>query len=476
MKMVGLADSTHPTVSISTTEGLVMHTGRWLSLTACGVLLLSAVAQAEKYKLEEPVDDTRVIGVGMRLDVNGKVQTQAEGNKPVDLPLTAGASLSYLERRLLGAGIDAEALRSIRSYQQAQVDIEIAEEKTTVSLADGLKLVVAQGRSSGLEFFSLGGNLSAEELELLSPPCDSLGLIGLLPKIEVEVGEEWKPAEWTGQFLARLEATTKSSVKCKLESVQDNIAKVRFTATVNGAIQGATAEITIAGTYDYDLTAKVISAADLQQTEKRAVGVVSAGLDVSARLRLLRKVALNPGPLNQPAVLEAAGQEPPSSAMLLRCETPWGMALQHTRQWHLFKQTEQVAIFRLLDQGLFVAQANLSPIPAARPGEHTSEQVFQADIKQSLGDKLKSITSAQVIPTKDKRYLYRVVVEGAIGERPLTWIYFLIAEPSGKQASLLVSLDRALVENLGNRDRELVDSIRFGPLPATAILKTPPTK
>lgn len=453
-----------------------MQLWRRLILAGCGLLWVAATAFAEKYTLEEPVDDDRVIGVGMRMDVTGKVQTQAEGNKPVDLPLTATAALAYRERRLLGFGSDAEALRAVRDYEQAQVDIEIADEKTTVNLADSLKLVVAQGRSWGLEFFSLGGNLSAEELELLSPPCDSLGLLGLLPKAPVEIGEEWSPSGWNGQFLARLEASTKSTVKCKLESVQNNLARVRFTIAVKGAVQGSTSEVTIAGTYDYDLTAKIISAADLQQTEKRAVGVVSAGLDVSARLRLLRKVAASTGRILQPAVLDAAGLEPPNAALLLRCETPWGMALQHSRQWHLFKQTEQVAIFRLLDQGLFVAQANLSPIPAAKPGQHTSEQVFQADIKQSLGDKLKSIVSAQVVPTKDKRFLYRVVVEGAIGERPLTWIYYLMAEPSGKQASLLVAVDRGLVERLGERDRELVEAVRFGPLPVTAILKSIPPR
>lgn len=439
-------------------------------------LLGGSTAFAEKYTLEEPVDDERVFGVGLRLDVAGKVQTRGEANKTVDLPLTASAAISYRERRLLNAGSNAERYRAVREYEQAQVDIEVAEEKTNVTLPEALKLVVVQGRSSGLELYSLGGLFSAEEVELLTPPCDSLGLVALLPLAPVEIGDEWTPSSWLGQFLARLEASTKSDVKCTLASVAKDIARISFTAKVHGATQGAPSEVSINGTLDYDLAAKAIVAADISQTEKRDVGAVSVGLDVSARLRLLRKQAQLPGRVATPAVTDAASKEPPASALLLRFESPWTLSLLHARSWHLFKQTDQVAIFRLLDEGLFIAQANLSPIPAAEPGQHTSEKIFENDIRQSLGEKLKSLSVGEVLPNKERRFVYRIVAEGVIGERPITWIYFLLADPSGKQASLMVAVDRDLAPKLGNRDREFAEAIRFGVPATTAILKTPPPR
>lgn len=177
-----------------------------------------------------------------------------------------------------------------------------------------------------------------------------------------------------------------------------------------------------------------------------------------------------------PEVLTVAGVEQPPSSLLLHFEAPGNLGMLHARQWHLFKQTEQTSILRLLDEGLFIAQVNLSPIPAAKPGEHTSPEVFQADIQQSLGERLKAITEAKVVPTKDGRYVYRVVAEGAIADRQLTWIYYLIANPKGDQAlTMLVSLDRELVEKLGNRDLELVQSLRFrAPTVVLHFLKTPP--
>ncbi len=434
----------------------------------------TVIAAGEKYTLEEPVDDERVFGIGLRLDVQGKVQTRGAENKNVDLPLTGSAALSYRERRLLGIGTSSESLRAIRDYENAQVDIEVADEKTQVSLPDALKLIVVQGKPSGLEAYSLGGLLSAQEVELLSPPTDSLGLVALLPTSPVEVDEEWSPPKWAGQFLARLEATTKNELTCKLASVEKNVAKITFTASIHGAVQGAPSELTIKGSIDYDLASKSISAADVQQAEKRTVGAVSVGLDVAARMRLLRKVAQVGGRVATPEVLTVAGTEQAESALLLRFEAPGKLGMLHSRQWHLFKQTEQTSILRLLDDGLFIAQVNLSPIPAARAGEHTSPEVFEADIRQSQKERLKAITEAKVIPTKDGRYVYRVVAEGAIADRPLTWIYYLIANPKGEQASMLVSLDRELVEKLGNRDLDLVQSLRFGAPPVTALLKTTP--
>lgn len=450
-----------------------MNLRSWMAACLC-IWGTTAACAAEQYTLSEPVDDERVYGVGLRLDVQGKVQTLGAENKKVDLPLTGTAALSYRERRLLGIGNQAESLRSVRDFENAQVDIEVAEEKTQVVLPEALKLIVAQGKSSGLESYSLGGLLSAQEVELLSPPTDSLGLLALLPTAAVEVGEEWSPPKWAGQFLARLEATTKNDLKCKLVNVEKNVAKITFKATVHGAVQGAPSELEISGTIDYDLGVKHITAADVQQTEKRTVGAVSVGLDISARMRLLRKVAQIGGRVIAPDVLAAANQAPPSTAMLLRFEAPGNLSMLHARQWHLFKQTEQTSILRLLDDGLFIAQVNMSPIPSAKAGEHTTPEVFLADIRQSLGDRLKVIRKSEVVPSKDQRYLYRVIAEGAVGERQLTWIYYLIADPSGKQASMLISLDRELVEKLGPRDEELALSLRFGPPPVTALLKNPP--
>ena len=76
-----------------------MHGARSVWLCIAAVCLSAGAQAAESYRLEEPVDDTRVFGVGTRIDVNGKTQPALQ-KEP--LPLVLSAALSYRERRLLG--------------------------------------------------------------------------------------------------------------------------------------------------------------------------------------------------------------------------------------------------------------------------------------------------------------------------------------------------------------------------------------
>ncbi len=434
------------------------------------IVLTGFGVAADPVPLDEPTDDARIYGVGMRVEVHGKVKTRGADNNDLELPLNVTATISYRERRLLGLGAGAENIRALREYEQAAVDIDIAEEKSTVKLPDPLKLMVTQGRNNGLETYSLGGLLSPQELELVTPPCDSVGFVALLPTKPVVVGDEWKPSPWVAQFLARLDATTASELTCRCVAIEGDVAKLSFRGNAKGAVQGTLSEVAFEGTVDFDLAQHCIVAASLTQTEKREVGAVSPGLDVAATVRILRKPAKLPGRLNDRQVLDVGGGLPPDGALLLRFESPWNLGLLHGRDWHLFQQTDQVAIFRLLDQGLFVAQCNLSPIPSAKPGEHTSEAVFKNDIQQSLGTKLKVLGAGETIPTTNGQYVYRITAEGAIADRPITWIYYLVADPSGRQASVLFAIDTPLLSKLGTRDRDFVAALTFGAPRTTSLL------
>ena len=137
------------------------------------VITANACFAADKYKLEEPVDDARIFGVGTRVDIKGVLHFP----KSPDLRQTVSAALSYRERRLLGPSDEAESMRSVREYETATADIQVGESKSTTRLPDSLKLIVAQGRTEGVELYSLSGLLTGDELNLIRSPADSLALI-----------------------------------------------------------------------------------------------------------------------------------------------------------------------------------------------------------------------------------------------------------------------------------------------------------
>ena len=446
-----------------------MHCLRSAWFCVAMACLCATARSAESYRLEEPVDDSRVFGVGTRIDVSGKTQPSP---RVEPLPLTASAALSYRERRLLGPGTDAESFRSVRDYEQTQVDINAGGQKSTLQLANTLKLMVAQGRSDGVELYSLGGSLTSNELDLVRSPADSLALMALLPAKGVEVGDKWTVPTWAFQMLTALDAVVKGELTCTLASVEKQVARIKIDGKLEGAALSAVSEITVTGFFEYDFNHRCISQCDFNQVEKRGLGPVSPAFEFTARVRLLRRPAQVPGRLADQKVIDSAINEPQPSVRYLRFESPWNIGFDYPRHWHLWKIHEKAAIFRLIDEGNFVAQCDLAPIAPAKPGEHLPEAQFLRDIQQALGERIKTVGTGEVISAADRRFVYRITATGTEGERPLTWIFYLIADPSGRQATLSITVDTPLVESLANRERELLNTLRFGPAPVTPTPRT----
>lgn len=435
-----------------------------------GLLFLSPSLawSEEKYKLDEPVDDIRVYGVGTRIDVKGSVQFPRALDLPETLSSqhqTVSAALSYRERRLLGPGDQAESLRSVREYETAQCDITVGDTKSATKLPENLKLIVAQGRPDGVELYSIQGLFTDDELNLIRSPADSLALIALLPLKEVEVGDKWTVPGWAFQMLTGLDATVKANLECTFDSVNKGVARIKLEGSLEGAAVGSFTEIKLSGDFKYNIEGKYISEADLTQTEKRAIGPISPGLDVTARIRLLRQPSTAAGRLADPKIIDESAVEPLESAKYLRFESPWNIGVQHGRHWHACQIDERVAKFRLLDEGNMIAQCDMASIPAAKPGQHLAEQIYITDIRQALGTRMKSISKGEVIPSHDRKFVFKVTAEGAVETRQMIWTFYLVADPSGRQASLMFTGEADIADKLAKFDREIVDSLKFGPAP-----------
>ncbi len=434
----------------------------WL-LVVCLAMASSSpasVCAAGKQTLEEPAGQTRTYIVSNQLTVEGRLETAAGGGKAVALTLNVEATLKYRERRLAGTGRDAEALRSLRFYDQATAKIDVQKQSSSSRLRDRHKLIVAQGKREGVVLYSLSGPMSHSELALLRTPGDSLAALGLLPQTAVEIGEKWTPDSWVIQMLTGAEAVLKSNLSCELISIAEDVAEVKFRGQIEGATEGAATTVHIEGRYEYDFREKYIKRMELTQAEKRSVGSVSPGMDVVAKVVLKRESAADAGPLND-SVAARVPLEPDPVLMLLAVQTPWNMRFSCDRNWHVFHQTKDQVILRLLDKGSLIAQCNVSRISSAEPGKHTPEEVFQKDIATSLGEKLREIVQAEQLKTDDKRFLYRVTAVGESNGVPVHWIYYLCAGPAGRQTAFVFAVETKLIERLANRDLGIVSSLEF---------------
>lgn len=448
------------------------HWRKLVALTLLALFPSPGAAADDVYRLEEPATDRRPFNVAVRMTVNGHVEFALGGGKSTTSPLEAEATIGYRERRLSGTGRDAQALRSLREYDKPEARIKIGDRLNFNRLRSDRRTVVAQGRREGVLLYSPSGPMNALELELLEHPGDSLAALSLLPPRPVSVGEKWTPQTWALACLTRTEAVLKSELACELEAVRDGTARVRFSGRIEGAILGAATTVELSGHYLYDLERRCLTRLDLTQKEKRSVGTVSPGMDVTAHVVLDRAPSPVYGPLTD-ALVDTIPLEPDPALLQLVLDLPGETRIEYDRNWHIFHQTEQATVLRLLEKGSLVSQCNISRIPAVAPGRHTPEERFQGDIRIALGEKLEDIPQAEQLQTGDGRFLYRVAAIGSANDEPMHWIYYLCAGPDGRQVSFVFALESKLLERLANRDLEIVKSLKFLPARVTPAAARP---
>ncbi|MFN0197949.1 MAG: hypothetical protein ACKVT0_14485 [Planctomycetaceae bacterium] len=449
-------------------SSLPLHSrlGARLGLMTCVTLTLAGIGLAsplfaDAVSLTETVTDTRVFHVEGTTDISGSLETIAGEGKSRSLPLKAKGTIHYKERRLPGSGRDAEALREFREYMNdLGTEIDVSGQIASTRLRPVRRLIIAQGRREGIDYYTPLGSLTYNELELLQYPGESLCCIGMLPTVPVEIGETWQPESWVVQMLTSTEAVIESACTCKLEKIEKNLATISYIGKVEGAINGAEGTVHVKGEFDYDLVGKHIAGLRQEQSETRSIGSVTPGLKITAVTEWTRKPTEEIGKLTDEQA-ERIPLDPQPEWLLLSMESPWNVRFDYDRNWHLFHETDKVAVFRLVEDGAVVAQFNVSRISTAAPGEHTSEEQFQADIRQSLGKQLKDITQAEQLKTNDGRFLFRVTAVGQVKNIEMTWYYYLCAAPSGQQIAFVFSIETKLLEQLANRDLGIVESLQF---------------
>lgn len=413
----------------------------------------------DSYTLAESPATSPVFRVSAEVDVRGKLKTTADKEKTLDLDLAVDAVFDYRERRLPGAGRDALTLRSLREYIQAQANITVSRNRSFSTLPKANPLIVAHGSREGLVFYQTDAPMSRSELDLLQMPGDGLAVLGLLPQTEVEVGQKWTPESWAVQMLTGTEALLKTSVSCELESVKDQLARVKFDGRVEGAIQGATTEINLTGHYVFDLKKNYLRSVELRQTEERGVGAVSPGMDVSASIKLSRSPSITEGKL-KPATIEQIPLEPSAEQLVLELKLPWNATISHSRDWHIFQRTPHQTVLRLIQDGNLIAQCNLSPLSEPKTGNRMSETEFRELVKKGLGESLKTIQAYESLSEAEDLTIDRLIALGESQKINMTWHYYQAVTKAGRML-FFVAVETDLKEKLGEEDLKLVKSLKM---------------
>ena len=452
---------------------------RRLTLAALALAICPALPAAAGVRLVEAPGQTTAVRAVVEID--GTLRTHAAEGKTDELPLKATAKFGFLETRLESdtLGIDGPSeladpsqLKAVRNYLEADLSTDVSGHATTVTLPQSDRRIVVVGKAEGPVKFSPTSLLMRETVDLLDMPGDPFALVALLPgpAREYDAGDTWTPPEWVGQMLCSIDAIAKSELTCTLKSVDGGRAVIEVSGRVEGARLGAYSKINLAGVMALDLAQKLIVSASFNYSESAEIGTITPGVLSTTSVRLARQ------PSTQAVKSDDVPVSVPPEALALYFDAgPWGVRLQHGRDWHIyFAQLEtapKVVILRLLDGGNLQCQCNLASIPPASPGEHTPVEQFEADIRRTLGERFGRFTSREQYPGTGGVKIFRTDVAGQFAPpsdgsqpKPINWTYYLVAAPDGRQLSAIFAHEPDATREVAAESLELVRSLQFFPV------------
>jgi len=449
---------------------------QFLAFSAAGILAGSGL-DAATGRADQSSPNTTVIElipandrctrISYKSSIDGVLSTP-DGQRQTVLSVVGSSQFEIDQLQQGGAVRQLEGLRLSRRYRQASVGTRVgrAHETSTV-LPSGTSLMHVYGNDGQLVQLSPEVRLTRSQLDLLQFPCDPAGAVGLLPgRSLASADEKWNADPWVFPLLTGMDAAISQSVSGTVLQLSEQEAKIGFECRGSGAVTGSATEVTLSGTLLFDRKARMIRRFDAVMNENRSAGPVSPGLKVKASISWTQDPAEADAQLS--ALIPAGFPE--SGRLLLTLVTPWRLVLLHDRRWHVFQETADLVILRMLTNGALTAQCNLAAAPQMPAGRFTEEGRFLSEIEQKISPWKGAIVDSSVESDRQGWRVHHVraqaevqpAVAGAAlastaeanrtgltaastspGEKrslqSIVWDYYLCTAKSGEQFSMVFS-------------------------------------
>lgn len=436
----------------------------WMILIAVVIFGPSAAAQ-QVVNLTESISNSDCYRVEIRTKVDGEriyFQDGAKKSQPVKLE----AGHRWAEKVLNINDKTGMPSKVVRNYEAARSTLTVGSDRSTQqTLRMDRAFMVAVRNDEGLTVFSPRGTLFQEELELIGEHFDTLVLAGLLPGKEIPIGNTWQLDNAAVLGLCLFEGLEHQSLTGRLETVAGELAKVSIYGNAKGVESGAQVVLTISATLTYDLVKKSIVNLEWKQEDQRDQGPLSPGFKATVNVTLNRSTIKEPTELGTAAMaFVPAGLAPPPSMTALTFRDSRGQfEMTQPRGWRLTSINDPHTILRLVERGELMAQATITILDRAKPGEHMDKADFKQKMLASPGWKPGQVIEEGEVRGRGNRYIYRMSVGGSSGDRQVVQIFYLVAEPTGEQVVVAFEADPQKATKLGGRLLAFVDGVELSP-------------
>lgn len=419
--------------ALAVSSGLIFMAGSSTCARAdenTGVLAADGILLADS---SNPQQTTRV---EYALKIEGKLLTPAQ-NGTSAWNLNSSGKFAFDQRRFASDATGPFAVRAVRRFAAAETESVVGKDHaTSVVLPSQARLIHLYGTEDQLLQLSPHVRLTRPQVDLLQIPCDPLVATSLLPARNLkDEREKWNADAWVIPMLVGVDAAVSQTATCQLKLLTASEAVVTFEGTTTGAVTGSATKVTLKGELIFDRTQRFIRAFEAVQSEQREPGPFSPGLNVTATIVWTQASAVpaNSLPDTMPE------QVPDERKLLLTLATPGQVMLLHNRNWHVFHETPEMVMLRMMHDGSLVAQCNISPSPAVPAGESTSEQEYLDEVQAALAERKGAINSSKIHDDINGWRVHHVRALGKANDKTLIWDYFLCTAKSGQQTSLIFS-------------------------------------
>lgn len=406
-------------------------------------------------------------------DSDAKDTAKTESQK---IPSSVSAKLAYDEMRLANTDQpESGSPLALRYYDRAEAVIKVGQSGSSPRLPDDRRLIVLEQADQRPLLRCAAAPLDREQLDLIDVVGDSFSADRLLPAKAVAEGESWANDASVMGALLTLDTVAVCEVQSILDSFNDNYAKVRLEGTVHGTADGAAVEQDVRGVYLFDRNLHRVTRLNLAVREKRSIGGATPGLEAVAKVQIAISPIEKSTNLGDDALAELTSQRRTLGHELAFESPKLGFRLTHDRQWYVSAEARESITLRRVDSGDLAAQCTITKLPPKSEGRQTSLEQFQKDVTFSLGKSFGELVSSRQYQNTAGHYCYELVVRGVVEELPVEWHYFLVAPESGPRVSVVVTIEKPMIERVGNADRELVESLQLFPAMPPAQTAAQPT-
>lgn len=426
----------------------------------------SPILAEDTWQLTEKLEG-KTRRISTELKVEGTMRVNPDGKKVRHYPMTLEGKYIAIERILTPKS-------AARYYETAETHSTANEKPLDDNLPTVKRLISVDTNGDRPVLFSPQYTLTREELELISVPGNPVILSKLLPTQPVAINQTWSPDDQALAQVLGIDAINNHEVVATLSDVDaSGVAKVSLEGKVSGAIQGVATEIELKGRLNLDTRNNAITWFAASIKEDRSIGHAIPGFDVTAVVRTQIEAAKATEELSDANLAKLNLQANDGSEMLAFEGKEGGFRLMHDRRWHAMAETPKQTVFRMVADGELIAQANVNRLTNLKAGEQMTLEGFEAEVKKALKERLGQVVDAsQAVNSQGLREL-RVTAVGTANKMPITWIYYLISDDSGRRYSTVFTFETSLAEKFGQTDRSFMSGFDLMDTPKPTVAQSP---